>query len=57
MLFCISRDHIDSFDVVLDSVDVEREVVCDTELTALDAAHFQDAIDQQVSSSCFVVCV
>lgn len=29
------------------AVDVEREVVCDTELTALDAAHFQDAIDQQ----------
>lgn len=29
-------------------MDVEREVVCDTELDAADAAQFQSAIDQQV---------
>lgn len=27
--------------------DVEREVVCDMELSASDAAHFQQAVDQQ----------
>jgi hypothetical protein len=30
------------------SVDVQQEVVCDTELSAADAAHFQEAIDRQV---------
>ena len=46
------------------TVDVEREVVCDTEIDAADAAHFQSAIDQQVSfavPSCYphyaLICV
>ena len=34
--------------IYLCSVDVEREVVCDTELDAAEAAQFQNAIDQQV---------